>query len=338
MNRRSPAIAAITLLVSIVGAELAAAQGRVFWTDSGSGRIERANADGSERITLIDGITPVAIVIRAGWIYWSERSPARIRRAELDGTNIVDLITTDLVDPHDIELDWRNQKIVWTEPIAGRIRRANFDGSNVETIVVGNALEPTGLALDPRRNRMYWTDRIGGRIQSTPLGGGKPETVLSGLFDPTDIELDWFGRRMIWAEPGPALIRRASTEGTNLETLFAADAIAPDSLEVDFRISMLYFTDPRTLRILAVSFDTTVFREIAAGDVTMPEGLAFEPGCDPADMNCDGYVNAFDIEPFFGLLFNCDLCTPCSNCAGDVNGDGRIDAFDIEPFLECLFP
>ena len=57
--------------------------------------------------------------------------------------------------------------------------------------------------------------------------------------------------------------------------------------------------------------------------------------CDPCDMNCDGDVNALDIEPFLDLLFGSGA--PCNTCTGDVNGDGSIDALDIEPFLECLF-
>ena len=62
-----------------------------------------------------------------------------------------------------------------------------------------------------------------------------------------------------------------------------------------------------------------------------------EATCDPCDMNCDGEVNAFDIEPFLDLLFGPNP-QPCDTCTGDVNGDGSIDAFDIEPFLNCLFP
>ena len=58
--------------------------------------------------------------------------------------------------------------------------------------------------------------------------------------------------------------------------------------------------------------------------------------CEPCDMNCDGDINAFDIEPFLDLLFGGG--TPCAPCTGDVNGDGNVDAFDIEPFLNCLFP
>jgi hypothetical protein len=62
----------------------------------------------------------------------------------------------------------------------------------------------------------------------------------------------------------------------------------------------------------------------------------------PGDLNCDGAIDAFDIEPFILALTdpgsypnqhpNCDL-----NLA-DINGDGAIDAFDIEPFIGLLLP
>ncbi len=56
--------------------------------------------------------------------------------------------------------------------------------------------------------------------------------------------------------------------------------------------------------------------------------------CDPCDTNCDGVVDAFDIEPFINLLVGPGQ--PCSPCAGDADGNGVIDAFDIEPFINCL--
>ncbi len=56
-------------------------------------------------------------------------------------------------------------------------------------------------------------------------------------------------------------------------------------------------------------------------------------GCDACDANCDGTVDAFDIEAFVNLLTGGGGCAPCS---GDVNGDGAVDAFDIEPFVACL--
>ena len=62
----------------------------------------------------------------------------------------------------------------------------------------------------------------------------------------------------------------------------------------------------------------------------------------PGDLNCDGQINALDIEPFLVALFdpeNYPVQYPnCNINNGDINGDGRIDALDIEPFLGLLFP
>ena len=59
------------------------------------------------------------------------------------------------------------------------------------------------------------------------------------------------------------------------------------------------------------------------------------------DVNCDGVVNAFNIEPFLVALFDpagyATLYPDCDINLADINGDGAVDAFDIEPFLELLF-
>ena len=64
--------------------------------------------------------------------------------------------------------------------------------------------------------------------------------------------------------------------------------------------------------------------------------------CEPiGDLNCDGVVNAFDIEAFLVALFDPDNYAAqfpdCDINNADLNGDGSIDAFDIEPFLDLLF-
>ncbi|MCG3127192.1 MAG: hypothetical protein CHACPFDD_02050 [Phycisphaerae bacterium] len=56
--------------------------------------------------------------------------------------------------------------------------------------------------------------------------------------------------------------------------------------------------------------------------------------CDPCDVNCDGTVNGFDIDPFVGLLTGGG--SPCSPCSGDVNGDGTVSGFDVDGFVTCL--
>ena len=61
----------------------------------------------------------------------------------------------------------------------------------------------------------------------------------------------------------------------------------------------------------------------------------------PGDVNCDGGVDFFDIDPFLLALFDpaayavafpdCDIAT------ADVNADNSVDFFDIDPFVACLF-
>ena len=85
--------------------------------------------------------------------------------------------------------------------------------------------------------------------------------------------------------------------------------------------------------------------------VTVPHFIAVDtfkvsvrgcfPNFAPGDLNCDGDVNALDIEGFIVALFDpaqypvqypdCDI-----NLA-DINGDGRVDAGDIEGFILLLF-
>jgi len=64
------------------------------------------------------------------------------------------------------------------------------------------------------------------------------------------------------------------------------------------------------------------------------------PGLMPGDMNCDGIVNAFDIDPFVLAITDADAYAAvhpdCNIYAGDVNEDGSINAFDIDPFVLLL--
>ena len=142
---------------------------------------------------------------------------------------------------------------------------------------------------------------------------------------------------MIWSQTIPSMIQRANLDGSDLELMFIASAISPDSLEIDFPGQMMYFTDPHIQGVAAVDFGWTRVEWIAL-DLTAPESVALEldgGGCDPCDMNCDGGIDALDIEPFLDLLFRGGQ--PCGPCTGDTNGDGNIDALDIEPCLNCLF-
>lgn len=58
------------------------------------------------------------------------------------------------------------------------------------------------------------------------------------------------------------------------------------------------------------------------------------------DLNCDGAINAFDIDPFVLALTDvavyATLFPACDYLLADINGDGAVNAFDIDPFVELL--
>ncbi len=69
-------------------------------------------------------------------------------------------------------------------------------------------------------------------------------------------------------------------------------------------------------------------------------GAAWIPGPVPGDVNCDGAINAFDIDPFVLALTDPDgyaaAYLDCTLYNADVNLDGEVNAFDIDPFVELL--
>lgn len=68
---------------------------------------------------------------------------------------------------------------------------------------------------------------------------------------------------------------------------------------------------------------------------------AYEFGApSPGDLNCDGRVNNFDVDPFVLALLEpdeYDAAYPnCGRLNADCNADGVVDNFDIEAFVMCL--
>jgi hypothetical protein len=68
--------------------------------------------------------------------------------------------------------------------------------------------------------------------------------------------------------------------------------------------------------------------------------LALTPAQLIGDVNCDGYINAFDIDPFVLALTDpaayAAAFPDCNIMNADINGDGQINAFDIDPFVQLL--
>jgi hypothetical protein len=74
--------------------------------------------------------------------------------------------------------------------------------------------------------------------------------------------------------------------------------------------------------------------------------VGVDVSCDPnpcrvrGDLNCDGVVNGYDIDPFVLALTDPEeyyrLYPECDHMLADINCDGLVNGYDIDPFVECL--
>jgi hypothetical protein len=68
-------------------------------------------------------------------MYWADTGTDKIQRANLDGSNVEDLVTTGLVDARHVALDVAAGKMYWTDIGTDKIQRANLDGTGIGDLV-----------------------------------------------------------------------------------------------------------------------------------------------------------------------------------------------------------
>jgi len=150
-------------------------------------------------------------------------------------------------------------------------------------------------------------------------------TVLNGpsiyTGDNVDVWLD-FNNDLFWTDAGGyfALV----SDGTG--AVYTGTLTIPPGTASSFvmRIRMDYFGTHNPCGI-------TTYGEVE--DYTVVTGNPIVLG----DVNCDGFVNAFDIDPFVLCLVSGTPTPPCTDClAADINGDTFVNAFDIDPFVACI--
>ena len=108
-------------------------RGKMYWTDVGTNKIQRANLDGSQIEDLItaglDFPSGLALDAAGGKMYWIDAGTNKIQRANLDGSQIEDLLSTELNFRQALALDLDGGKMYWTDEWTTRkIQRANLDG------------------------------------------------------------------------------------------------------------------------------------------------------------------------------------------------------------------
>ena len=254
---------------------------KMYWRDTGTEKIQRANLDGSQVEDLITtGLrTPlgIALDVGRGKMYWTDYGTEKIQRANLDGSNVEDLITTGLTTPVGIALDVGRGKMYWTDTGTDKIQRANLDGSNVEDLITTGLRTPEGIALDVGREKMYWTDWGTDKIQRANLDGSNVEDLITtGLTTPLGIALDVGRGKMYWTDNGTDKIQRANLDGSNVEDLITTGLTTPLGIALDVGRGKMYWTDNGTDKIQRANLDGSQVEDLITTGLTTPGGIALD--------------------------------------------------------------
>jgi hypothetical protein len=185
------------------------------------------------------------------------------------------------------------------------------------------------LRWDPAVLTLQGTDPSGTYPYAWMFSGFMDDTALDGLNvtwsdgDALYTALAPFGNPPAWAPPEGLLVTRFLFRKVHVgtSTTLWIDEGAPN---------------PPYMYARTVVYDGF----IPAYDVTGTLGSTAVIPAATGDMNCDGAINNFDINPFVLALTNPAAYyaqhPDCNLMNGDCNCDGAVNNFDINPFVSLL--
>ncbi|XP_074926235.1 low-density lipoprotein receptor-related protein 2 [Chelonoidis abingdonii] len=131
---------------------------RVYYSDYLNQTISSMAVDGSNRTVIARVPRPRAIVLDPcrGYMYWTDWSTnAKIERATLGGNFRIPIVSTNLVWPNGLTLDYEEEQLYWADAHLQKIERCSLSGSNRE-VIISTALYPFAVTLFDQH--IYWTD------------------------------------------------------------------------------------------------------------------------------------------------------------------------------------
>ncbi|MFH1747197.1 MAG: VCBS repeat-containing protein [Planctomycetota bacterium] len=230
----------------------------------------------------------------------------------------------------------------------GTLLQVGIPGSQVDITVAARA-NPVVVDWDSDGRRDLVVGALDGKIHiflnvgtdTEPLyltealaqSQGADLVVPTARSSPAVLDIDGDGMKDLLSGNTEGNLVFYSNLGTNTAPYFGDyELIESDGVPIDLagtprsRPSVCYWsTDDDILDVLIGSVD---------GMVRLYQGVA-----QTGDLNCDGFVNAYDIDPFICAVSpNCDFESiyGCQRMLGDCNGDGDVNAYDIDSFIALV--
>lgn len=198
---------------------------KLYISDSGAGKIYRANTDGSEfeefRIGL-DSPIGMAIDYNANMLYWSTNNS--IQRTDIGTTDVnakEDFVTGQANDPEGLSIHAPSGKLYWGN-YDGGIWSKNLDGTG-ETLIIPEVDSGSMMVIN---DRIYYDEYIESgdiRIKSADLDGSNITTIATGIGRLVyGIGYDASAGKIYWGDRTTKTMWRANLDGSESELYYQA--------------------------------------------------------------------------------------------------------------------
>ena len=283
------------------------ANAKIYWSDNGTDKIQRANLDGSGVEDLVmrptlNAPVGIALDLSGGKMYWVDENTDKIQRASIElgqgetTRTVESLVTTGLDLPSGITLDLSDGKMYWVDRGTDKVQRANLDGSNVEDVLTTGLNAPSGITLDLSRGKMCWVDRGTDKVQRANLDGSNVEDLVTGVTDPRGIALDTSGGKMYWVDNGADKIQRANLDGSNVEDLVTG-VTEPRGIALDLSGGKMYWVDNSADKVQRANLDGSNVEDVLTTGLTTPVSIVLD--VIPSQILAVGTDRPIDVSSYF---------------------------------------
>jgi hypothetical protein len=167
-------------------------------------------------------------------------------------------------------------------------------------------------------------------LELTPAGGFVTSGPVGGPFTPN-------GRTYTLLNSGDSSLAWLATDNrTWARVLPSSGNLAPGGQT----LVTIYTDSPIEDLLPGVYTGTATFTNTTNGIGNTTRAMQVTVFAVIGDLNCDGEVNNFDIDPFVLAISDPSAYARaypgCPISSADINGDGQVNNFDIDPFIDCI--
>jgi len=243
--------------------------GYVYWTDVGTGTVNRVNLNGQNMTTIATGgMQPNALVVDGGYVYWTDFTAGTVSKAPIAGGEVTVLAKQ---QSYPLSILIYEGYVYWAESLAGNINRLPIDGGPIESLVTSRL----GIAdFGIYAGRLYWTEGFtqGGdvsQISSAPLQGGNVSFFVKAL-KPWSMVI--VGDDLYWTEYRWGGVKEVSLTTGNVTQVYAHFA-QDDDFSITADDQHVYWTQRVSGNIMEATLYGDSVMTIAANQ-TGPYGIA----------------------------------------------------------------